>query len=159
MGGKLLEWYVEKHKNDPLIDTLVFSFSQSHVDAQGLTPKGQQAGLSQDINAQLAAYSLKIQEGDGRFLIALLGLLNYDLIVQETHQTPKHIEYTAGAVGVPKNEHKIVTINLPKPRGKRIYDQMFSVRERQRRSIGGVDIGALTVTLTAMYCAVCGSKR
>lgn len=127
VGGKLLgEWYVEKHKNDPLIDTLVFSFSQSHVDAQGLTPKGQQAGLSQDINAQLAAYSLKIQEGDGRFLIALLGLLNYDLIVQETHQTPKHIEYTRWGRRVPKNEHKIVTINLPKPRGKRIYDQMFS---------------------------------
>lgn len=127
VGDKLLgNWYVEKHKNDPLIDTLIFSFAQSHVDAQGLTPKGQQAGLSQDINAQLAAYSLKIQEGDGRFLIALLGLLNYDLIVQETHQTPKHIEHTRWGRRVPKNEHKIVTINLPKPRGKRIYDQMFS---------------------------------
>ena len=95
------------------------------MDAQGLTPKGQQAGLSHDINAQLAAYSLKIQEGDGRFLIALLGLLNYDLIVQETHQTPQHIEYTRWGRRVPKNEHKIVTINLPKPRGKASMTDVF----------------------------------
>ncbi len=76
--------------------------------------------------AELKAMSLASQSGDGRFLIALLGLLNYDLIVHETKTPPKHINHKRFGRVVPKNEYKVVEIKLPKPRGKRIYEKMFT---------------------------------
>jgi len=76
--------------------------------------------------AELKARSLASQAGDGRFLIALLGLLNYDLVVHETTTPPKKVDHVRFGRVVPKNEYKVVTIQLPKPRGKRIYEQMFT---------------------------------
>ena len=90
--------------------------SQEHF-AQGFTAKE---------FAELKALSLNMQVGDGRFLIALLGLLNYDLVVHETTTPPKKIDHVRFGRVVPKNEYKVVTIQLPKPRGKRIYEQMFT---------------------------------
>jgi len=77
--------------------------------------------------------SYNVMEGDGRFMIALLGLLNYDLIATETVNPPKKIDYISFGRKVPKNEYKVVTINLPKPRGKRVYSRMFTGQGSPKR--------------------------
>jgi len=77
--------------------------------------------------------SYNVMEGDARFMIALLGLLNYDLIATETVNPPREIEHIAFGRKVPKNEYKVVTINLPKPRGKRVYSRMFTGQGSPKR--------------------------
>ncbi len=77
--------------------------------------------------------SYNVMEGDARFMIALLGLLNYDLITTETVVPPKKIDHIAFGRKVPKNEYKVVTINLPKPRGKRVYSRMFTGQGSPKR--------------------------
>ena len=77
--------------------------------------------------------SYNVMEGDARFMIALLGLLNYDLIATETVNPPREIDHIAFGRKVPKNEYKVVTINLPKPRGKRVYSRMFTGQGSPKR--------------------------
>jgi hypothetical protein len=82
---------------------------------------------------QFMEVSYNVMEGDARFMIALLGLLNYDLIATETVIPPKKIDHIAFGRKVPKNEYKVVTINLPKPRGKRVYSRMFTGQGSPKR--------------------------
>lgn len=82
---------------------------------------------------QFMEVSYNVMEGDARFMIALLGLLNYDLIATETVVPPKKIDHIAFGRKVPKNEYKVVTINLPKPRGKRVYSRMFTGQGSPKR--------------------------
>tara|TARA_Y100001937_G_scaffold20073_1_gene27941 strand:- start:9687 stop:10934 length:1248 start_codon:yes stop_codon:yes gene_type:complete len=89
----------------------------------------QERGLSELTTEQvdeMVEASLMASQGDARFLIALLGLLNYDLVVHETVKPPKRIDHIRYGRVIPKNEYKVVTIDLPKPRGKRIYERMFT---------------------------------
>tara|TARA_R100000697_G_C5463819_1_gene200405 strand:+ start:583 stop:1938 length:1356 start_codon:yes stop_codon:yes gene_type:complete len=133
-------WYKEKYlpesvdKNNPLSDhdmsmgVLLGSFAQMQSSSMHwLAPQQKFAqGFTHKEMADMKALSLTSQAGDGRFLIALLGLLNYDLVVHETTTPPKKIDHVRFGRVVPKNEYKVVTIQLPKPRGKRIYEQMFT---------------------------------
>ena len=64
--------------------------------------------------------------GDVRFLIALLSTLNYDQVIHLSTTPPKKIDHVRFGRVVPKNEYKVVTIQLPKPRGVKIYEQMFT---------------------------------
>ena len=144
-GGALIgTWYRDKHlpddyskyadKNIPLsnhdmnLAVLLGSFLQMQSAAMHwIIPQQKFAqGWTQKEMAELKARSLHSQAGDGRFLIALLGLLNYDLVVHETTTPPKKVDHVRFGRVVPKNEYKVVTIQLPKPRGKRIYEQMFT---------------------------------
>ena len=65
-------------------------------------------------------------QGDVRFLIALLGMLNYDQVIHLSSEPPKKITHTRWGRKLPENEYKLVTIQLPKPRGVRIYEQKFT---------------------------------
>ena len=126
------KWYskkeAEKEKLNPDFADLSTSFVQIRsAAAQWLVSQEHFAqGFTANEFAELKALSLNMQVGDGRFLIALLGLLNYDLVVHETTTPPKKIDHVRFGRVVPKNEYKVVTIQLPKPRGKRIYEQMFT---------------------------------
>ena len=126
------KWYskkeAEKEKLNPDFAELSTSFIQVRsAAAQWLVSQEHFAqGFTANEFAELKALSLNMQVGDGRFLIALLGLLNYDLVVHETTTPPKKIDHVRFGRVVPKNEYKVVTIQLPKPRGKRIYEQMFT---------------------------------
>jgi hypothetical protein len=55
-----------------------------------------------------------------------LNILNYDLIVTEDRTPPKQVDHIHLGRKVPKNEYKVVEIDLPKPRGKKLYKQMFT---------------------------------
>ena len=69
---------------------------------------------------------LKMLTGDARFIISLLNILNYDLVVTEDRTPPKQVDHIHLGRKVPKNEYKLVEIDLPKPRGKKVYKQMFT---------------------------------
>ena len=90
-------------------------------------------GWDQKEMSKFMEISYNVMEGDGRFMIALLGLLNYDLIATEEVTPPKKIDHIAFGRKVPKNEYKVVTINLPKPRGKRVYSRMFTGQGSPKR--------------------------
>lgn len=65
-------------------------------------------------------------QGDVRFLIALLGMLNYDQVIHLTPEKPHKISHTRFGRKLPENEYKVVSIQLPKPRGVRIYEKEFT---------------------------------
>ena len=71
--------------------------------------------------------------GDVRFLISLLNILNYDLVSTETVIPPKKINHLYMSKVVPKNEYKVVEINLPKPKGKKIYNRIFTGQGSPKR--------------------------
>lgn len=97
-----------------------------HVHEGGLAVTNEQAN-------EMIEASLMASQGDARFLIALLGLLNYDLVVHDTVTTPKQIDHKCFGRVIPKSEYKVVTIDLPKPRGKRIYERMFTGQGSPKR--------------------------
>ena len=65
-------------------------------------------------------------QGDVRFLIALLGMLNYDQVIHLTPEKPQKITHMRFGRKLPENEYKVVSIQLPKPRGVRIYEKEFT---------------------------------
>lgn len=74
---------------------------------------------------QIMAQSVGIMDGDLRFIIALLSLLNYQHNVYERElvtQLPKRYRF-GGAV--PRNEVRVLEIDLPKPFGTKKYERMF----------------------------------
>jgi hypothetical protein len=124
LGG----WYHDKHKDDPNYEFLNRAFVQIQAASMhwNLTQQTFSEGWTAKEMMEIRASSLTSQAGDGRFLIALLGLLNYDLIVHERVEPPIKVDHVRFGRKVPKNEYKVVTIQLPKPRGKRVYEQMFT---------------------------------
>ena len=125
---KYIDPDIPMSKNDFEMSWLIGSFVQIQGSAVHwiVTQEQFAKGWTNEEMAQLKAMSLMSSNGDGRFLIALLGLLNYDLVVHETTTPPKHINHRRFGRVVPKNEYKVVNIQLPKPRGKRIYERMFT---------------------------------
>ena len=127
-GGLLGQWYRDEWNLNDKNSPLEYCFHQ--VQAAPMHWMVSQEKFAEGwTHREMREYkirSLISQAGDGRFLIALLGLLNYDLIVHETAFPPQKIDHVMFGRRVPKNEYKLVSIQLPKPRGKRIYEQMFS---------------------------------
>lgn len=99
---------------------------------QHIHEKGLSEITTEQANEMIEA-SLMASQGDARFLIALLGLLNYDLVVHDTVMTPKQMDHRRFGRVIPKSEYKVVTIDLPKPRGKRIYERMFTGQGSPKR--------------------------
>ena len=68
-----------------------------------------------------------IQGGDIRFIISVLSILNYDLIVKETQKPASHkVKHVRFGRSVPTNEYSLLNIELPKPRGKTVYEKIFT---------------------------------
>ena len=126
--------YSELHKGDPFLDQIfrnlipVQTCSTHWVrTAQNfLSPVHEKESIRH-------AEDLNRLSGDPRFLISLLNMLNYDLVSTETVVPPKKITHVYLNRSVPKNEYKVVQINLPKPRGKRVYNRMFTGQGSPKR--------------------------
>ena len=68
-----------------------------------------------------------LQGGDMRFIISVLSLLNYDLIVQQKQQPAKNkITHVRYGKRVPTNEYNLINIDLPKPKGRVVYEKIFT---------------------------------
>lgn len=137
------QWYTQKRmsfggvgtESDKISITLLTSFALGEASAMSwLVPQhALERGLSDEEKIEMQKASLLALQGDARFLIALLGLLNYDLVVHDTVTTPKQIDHKSFGRVIPKSEYKVVTIDLPKPRGKRIYERMFTGQGSPKR--------------------------
>ena len=85
-------------------------------------------GWNNDEMAEMAKTHLQlIQGGDVRFIISVLSILNYDLIVKETQKPADHkVKHVRFGRSVPTNEYSLLNIELPKPRGKTVYEKIFT---------------------------------
>lgn len=97
-----------------------FCLNQSH--SVGLT--GAFRSRDQNKLAKVQAAALEMWTGDLRFIISVLALLNYEQKVKERtlEKGPTRIMFGAR---VPRNELKVLEIDLPKPRGTTRYERMF----------------------------------
>ena len=64
--------------------------------------------------------------GDMRFLVAVFALLNYPRIVRMDAPAPKKVSAIRWGRPLPKNEVKVVEVDLPKRRGVNLYQQLFT---------------------------------
>lgn len=70
---------------------------------------------------QLTAHAI---EGDLRFLVSVFALLNYPRFVREV-RSPKKVSGIRWGKQLPKNEVKVIEIELPK-RGVNVYEQLWT---------------------------------
>jgi len=136
------EWYYERHEDTKvqqffldqiMMRTAVVQTAPMHwlIDEekfrQGWTEQ-EMARLMENVlpdkyNSNKGDYG---SQGDVRFLIALLGMLNYDQVIHLTPEKPQKITHMRFGRKLPENEYKVVSIQLPKPRGVRIYEKEFT---------------------------------
>jgi hypothetical protein len=130
-------WYYAKYSKDPvqrefldeimykcgLIQTAAMHWS---IPAQKFKMGWEPNEMAELVKRNFSADQGKYGMGDVRFLIALLSTLNYDQVIHLNTTPPKKIDHIRFGRVVPKNEYKVVTIQLPKPRGVKVYEQMFT---------------------------------
>lgn len=85
-------------------------------------------GFVQQKMSEIAKTHLALlQGGDMRFIVSVLSLLNYDLIVQQKQQPAKNkITHVRYGKRVPLNEYNLINIDLPKPKGRVVYEKIFT---------------------------------
>ena len=74
--------------------------------------------------AQWFMQTIQMNMGDARFLITLMALINYPNILIERDQPETQQRMIAGR-RVPRNELRVIELDLPKPRGVTRYQRMF----------------------------------
>jgi hypothetical protein len=130
-------WYYEKHNMDPVqrqfLDEIMYrcgivQTAAMHwsIPAQKFKMGWEPSEMAELIRRNFSPDHTHFGMGDVRFLIALLSTLNYDQVIHLNTTPPKKIDHVRFGRVVPKNEYKVVTIQLPKPRGVKIYEQMFT---------------------------------
>ncbi len=130
-------WYYENYVHDPVqnkcLNEIMFrcgivQTASIHwsIPAQKFKMGWKKDEMNDLVKRNFSADYGKYGMGDIRFLIALLSTLNYDQVIHLSTTPPKKIDHVRFGRVVPKNEYKLVTIQLPKPRGVKIYEQMFT---------------------------------
>ena len=71
--------------------------------------------------------------GEIRWIAAVLSLLNYSHTVIERDQEPSEAKRKVFGVPVPRNEVRVVQIDLPKPRGTVQYEKLFTGSGAKKR--------------------------
>ena len=141
----MASWYYERHEDvkvqqffldQIMMRTAVVQTAPMHwlVDEgkfrQGWTEQ-EMAGLMENFlpanHSSVETEGAYGTQGDVRFLIALLGMLNYDQVIHLTPETPKKVSYTRFGRKLPENEIKVLTIQLPKPQRGSIYEEQISI--------------------------------
>ena len=69
--------------------------------------------------------STTMMSGDMRLLFTMLGLLNYPQHIYEVEQKGPEMVSRKWSRPVPKNEIKVIEIDLPKPEGTKQYEKFF----------------------------------
>jgi hypothetical protein len=132
-GGVFLgDEYLHHHGMDSTYaDTLMRRF-MSFMDYNATVMTFPEKPEDEKLNS-LKIMSLHQMHGMGRFMVSLLGLLNYDLIIQETGRPEKIKGARFADRDLKVNEYTTIDIELPKPRGKRIYERMFTGQGSPKR--------------------------
>ena len=81
--------------------------------------------------------------GEIRWVISILALLNYSHTVIARDQEPSGAKRIAYGAVVPRNELRVVEIDLPKPRGTVQYEKLFSGSEPEAPSRSAWTLSAI----------------
>jgi hypothetical protein len=84
-------------------------------------------------SVELAENADTMHLGDMRFLVAVFALLNYPRIVRMDAPSPKKVSAIRWGRPLPKNEVKVVEVDLPKRRGVNLYQQLFTGQGAPKR--------------------------
>ncbi len=84
-------------------------------------------------DAKMAAAADEVHLGDMRFLMAVFSLLNYPRIVREGMPAPKKTKGFRWGRPVPKNEVKVIEIDLPKTRGTTVFQKLYTGQGAPKR--------------------------
>lgn len=128
-NGKILmsDGYCEHYQNDKNLYKIFKRLSPSQTAATHWTRSAREFETPMtEKDARHHHGEIKLITGDARFIISLLNILNYDLVSSEDIIPPSKITHLFLNKSVPKNEYKLVEIDLPKPRGKKIYKRIFT---------------------------------
>lgn len=100
--NKVLKWFEKR------IET-----AQSIGQEMFLTDKQFATGYDYHEMSKLVDFDVTAMEGDLRFLICVLGLLNYDHIKYNDAKPNSKIQHLRYGVQAPKHSYRLVTIDLP----------------------------------------------
>lgn len=114
-------FYANEHKGSRHLERLYYQMCLSlHNHGNLVVPKK----ISDEQKLGYQEITCKACAGDMRFLIAALAMLNYPHTVKE-RKTEKGLTRIAFGRSVPRNELRIVELDLPKPNGVTRYERMF----------------------------------
>ena len=85
------------------------------------------------VYAEARDHGLNGWRGEIRWIVSVLSLLNYSHTVIERTQEPSEAKRRVFGVPVPRNELRVVEIDLPKPRGTVQYEKLFSGSGAKKR--------------------------
>ena len=85
------------------------------------------------VYAEARDHGLNGWRGEIRWIVSVLSLLNYSHTVIERTQEPSEAKRRVFGVPVPRNELRVVEIDLPKPRGTVQYEKLFSGSGSKKR--------------------------
>ena len=135
----LAPWYVEQHGTNKeqarYLEEIFNRTAVAQTNSMAMLVHKDRWEMGWDIRemAHMESTCLRRMTGDLRFLIPLLSILNYDLVVFENKVPKKKIDHIKFGKKVPKNEYKLIDVQLPKPRGKNVYEQMFTGQGSPKR--------------------------
>tara|TARA_R100000353_G_scaffold30573_1_gene25140 strand:+ start:951 stop:2054 length:1104 start_codon:yes stop_codon:yes gene_type:complete len=113
-------FYADRHGGHHLEQLMYRMCPSLHNAGNMVLPKK----IQPEKHAEMAKHSAVSCAGDMRFLIATLAMLNYPHTVKE-RKTEAGVSRFKFGRSVPRNELRIVEIDLPKPRGTTRYERMF----------------------------------
>ena len=114
-------FYAKAHEGSRYLERLYYQMLPSlHNAGNMVLPKK----IQDEDKIEHARTTCKACAGDMRFLIAAMAMLNYPHTVKE-RKTEKGLPRIAFGRSVPRNELRIVELDLPKPNGVTRYERMF----------------------------------
>jgi hypothetical protein len=135
-NGRVLmsDGYCEYYKDDPNLYKIFKRLAPSQTSATHWTRSAKEFETPMtEKDARHHGNEIRLITGDARFMISLLNILNYDLVTTEDVVPPRKVTHLFLSRSVPKNEYKLVEIDLPKPRGKKVYKRIFTGQGSPKR--------------------------
>jgi len=135
-NGRVLmsDGYCEYYKDDPNLYKIFKRLAPSQTSATHWTRSAKEFETPMtEKDARHHHNEIRLITGDARFMISLLNILNYDLVTTEDVVPPRKVTHLFLSRSVPKNEYKLVEIDLPKPRGKKVYKRIFTGQGSPKR--------------------------
>ena len=125
LGNSYVEYWMDKERFEGR-NRRALSHLYEHIAAGVHEASVMQLGDKKMLETLMRTHAMerKVYDSDLRFLISVLALLNYPHhIIQRTHE-PVEPRIAYGR-RVPRNEVRVLEIELPKPRGTKRYERMF----------------------------------
>jgi hypothetical protein len=115
--------YSNYHKNSPFLEQVYYKLLPSISNAGNMVLP-QKIAEDRHTREKIAEQAVLSYRGDMRFIIAVMALLNYPHTTKERKLETSPQRFMFGKK-LPRNELRVMEIDLPKPRGVTRYERMF----------------------------------